>query len=205
MNVLLSATFGFALAAYQFRFAWLWPLALLHGLADWTTVLTANPLPDWAIGVVHTFYLGFGLWLVRATPRKSGTRRRRLLHRPRRIRTATRALVRSQTRSHRPPFDPGTGRLFAAYPTLRTGARRRVDGTSIDNAILSAWTRRRRRSVPPRHERRPLLTATASNSPSSCTRSSGGRRMWARPTAVRSTSGKHPGTHGLAVTALVRA
>jgi membrane protease YdiL (CAAX protease family) len=72
MNVLLSATFGFALAAYQLRFAWLWPLALLHGLVDWTTVLTANPLPDWAIGIVHTFYLGFGLWLVRAAPRKSG-------------------------------------------------------------------------------------------------------------------------------------
>ena len=71
-NVLLSATFGFALAAYQFRFAWLWTLALIHGLADWTTVLTANPLPDWAIGVVHTFYLGFGLWLVRAAPRTSG-------------------------------------------------------------------------------------------------------------------------------------
>ena len=65
MNVLLSATFGFALAAYQLRFAWLWPLALLHGLADWTTVLTANPLPDWAIGFVHTFYLGFGFWLLR--------------------------------------------------------------------------------------------------------------------------------------------
>ena len=67
MNVLLSATFGFALAAYQLRFAWLWPLALLHGMADWTTVLTANPLPDWAIGLVHTFYLGYGVWLLRGT------------------------------------------------------------------------------------------------------------------------------------------
>lgn len=41
-NVLASACYGFALAAFQYRFAWVWPLILIHATADFTTILTVS-------------------------------------------------------------------------------------------------------------------------------------------------------------------
>lgn len=65
MNVLLSGVYGFALAAYQFRFRWIWPLILVHALADFTTVLAAGPLPDLLVAVSHILLLAFGAVLLR--------------------------------------------------------------------------------------------------------------------------------------------
>ena len=46
LNVLVSACYGIALAAFQYRFRWVLPLVLLHAAADFTTTLSANPLSD---------------------------------------------------------------------------------------------------------------------------------------------------------------
>lgn len=40
LNVVASACYGFVLVAYQYRFAWIWPLILVHATADFTTILT---------------------------------------------------------------------------------------------------------------------------------------------------------------------
>jgi membrane protease YdiL (CAAX protease family) len=37
-NVLLSGIAGFALASYHLRFAWIWPLMLLHATSDFTAI-----------------------------------------------------------------------------------------------------------------------------------------------------------------------
>lgn len=59
-NVALSGIYGFALAAFQWRFRWIWPLILVHGLADLTTLLAPEPLPDAVIGVAQVLMLGLG-------------------------------------------------------------------------------------------------------------------------------------------------
>ena len=64
-NVVLSATYGFAMAAFQARFAWLWPLALIHGFADWSTILAFDLHPDWFIVLLHVGFLGYGSWLLK--------------------------------------------------------------------------------------------------------------------------------------------
>lgn len=64
-NVLLSGIYGFALAAFQLRFRWIWPLILVHAIADFTTVLAAAPLPDLLVGVSHFLMLAYGIVLLR--------------------------------------------------------------------------------------------------------------------------------------------
>lgn len=64
-NVLLSGVYGFALAAYQVRFRWVWPLILIHALADFTTILAVEELPEWLIAVNHVGLLVFGLAVLR--------------------------------------------------------------------------------------------------------------------------------------------
>lgn len=51
-NVLLSGVYGFALAAFQLRFRWLWPLILVHATADWVTILARESLPD-VLSLIH--------------------------------------------------------------------------------------------------------------------------------------------------------
>jgi hypothetical protein len=69
--------FGFAAvirdraAVHQFRFRWIWPLILVHALADFTTVLAAEPLPDLLVGVSHILLLAFGIILLRGFPDSS--------------------------------------------------------------------------------------------------------------------------------------
>ncbi|MFE1664340.1 CPBP family intramembrane glutamic endopeptidase [Microbacterium sp. P02] len=46
LNVVVSAGYGAALAAFQYRFRWVLPLILIHAAADFTTILTRAPLPD---------------------------------------------------------------------------------------------------------------------------------------------------------------
>ena len=65
-NVALTATYGFALAAFQARYAWLWPLVLAHATADWTILLSQERLPGWLVYLVHLAWLGYGALLLRA-------------------------------------------------------------------------------------------------------------------------------------------
>lgn len=71
-NVALSAVAGFAWASYQQRYRWIWPLVLVHATADFTTLLSARPLPDVLVGVAHVLLLTFGLVLLRAGARTPG-------------------------------------------------------------------------------------------------------------------------------------
>jgi len=64
-NVLVSATYGFALAAFQYRFAWIWPLILIHGLADFTTILTRSNHGDLVIGALVAVFVVFGVVVLR--------------------------------------------------------------------------------------------------------------------------------------------
>ncbi|MGY1857993.1 CPBP family glutamic-type intramembrane protease [Modestobacter sp. SYSU DS0290] len=64
-NVGLSAVAGFAWAAWQWRFRWIGVLVGVHALADLTTLLAVEPLPDAAVAVAHVGLLGFGVLLLR--------------------------------------------------------------------------------------------------------------------------------------------
>ncbi|MGI8644753.1 MAG: CPBP family intramembrane glutamic endopeptidase [Nocardioides sp.] len=64
-NVLVSGCYGFALAAFQLRFAWIWPLILIHGLADFTTILTSGGLSDALVVVTLVVFIGYGVLLLR--------------------------------------------------------------------------------------------------------------------------------------------
>lgn len=61
-----------------------------------------------------------------------------------------------------------------------------------------AWMRQGRSLRPPRREQRLSLTERASNWVHSCTRTSGGRLTWARPTTATSTS-EHQGSDSMTV------
>lgn len=68
-NVLVSACYGFALGAFQYKFAWIWPLMLIHALADFTTILTVEQHGEVVIVVTLIAFVGFGFYLLtRAGP-----------------------------------------------------------------------------------------------------------------------------------------
>jgi len=73
--VLVSACYGFALAAFQYRYRWVLPLILLHAAADFTTILSLRPLADPVIAITLVVFLGLGVVLLRqaatATRKKS--------------------------------------------------------------------------------------------------------------------------------------
>ena len=63
--VVMTGVYGYALAAYQFRFAWVLPLILIHAATDYTQILTSEPVP-FTMHIVITFaLLAYGLWLMR--------------------------------------------------------------------------------------------------------------------------------------------
>ncbi len=67
-NVLASACYGFGLAAFQYRFAWITPLILVHALSDFTTLLASNPFGDLVVTLISVIYLAYGgviLWSLR--------------------------------------------------------------------------------------------------------------------------------------------
>ena len=64
-NVALSAIYGLALASFQLRFQWLWPLVIIHGLADWTTILAPRHYSDVIIAAWQVVFIGYGVWLLR--------------------------------------------------------------------------------------------------------------------------------------------
>ena len=63
-NVALSACYGFALAAFQLTFRWLWPLVLVHALADWTTLAALTYPSDAVVVAIHAGLLVYGLILL---------------------------------------------------------------------------------------------------------------------------------------------
>lgn len=64
LNVLLSGTAGFALAAYQLRFAWIWPLMLLHASSDFTAIHATVEAPlAWYV-TIHVAFVAFGVLLL---------------------------------------------------------------------------------------------------------------------------------------------
>jgi membrane protease YdiL (CAAX protease family) len=65
LNVVVSGCYGAALAAFQFRFRWIWPLILIHAGADFTTILTTQPLGDPTVAVTLVMFLGLAVALVR--------------------------------------------------------------------------------------------------------------------------------------------
>jgi membrane protease YdiL (CAAX protease family) len=71
-NVVLTALYGFALAAFQARFAWLWPLVLAHATADFTIVLAEQRLAGWIVYLVHLGWIGYGVVLLRTPPGTAG-------------------------------------------------------------------------------------------------------------------------------------
>lgn len=68
-NVLVSACYGFALAAFQFRFAWIVPLILIHSFADFTTILSSGGLSDLAVVGTLLLFLAYGVLVIRGARR----------------------------------------------------------------------------------------------------------------------------------------
>lgn len=66
-NVAVSACYGLALAAFQYRFRWVWPLILVHAGADLTTILAADPLPDAVIGGTLVAFVGLAFVILRSS------------------------------------------------------------------------------------------------------------------------------------------
>jgi hypothetical protein len=64
--LVLTSIYGFALGAYQFRFAWVLPLILLHAASDYTQILTEAPVPFAMHVALSLGLLAYGLWLMRA-------------------------------------------------------------------------------------------------------------------------------------------
>lgn len=73
-NVLVSGCYGFALAAFQFRFVWIWPLMLIHGFADFTTILTSGGLGDALVGATLVVFVGYGILVLRGRDGPGGIR-----------------------------------------------------------------------------------------------------------------------------------
>lgn len=69
-NVLASACYGFGLAAFQYRFHWIWPLILIHGVSDFTTILSRAPFADLAVAGISVMYLGYGALILRTMNRR---------------------------------------------------------------------------------------------------------------------------------------
>lgn len=77
LNVLVSGCYGFALAAFQYRYRWVLPLILLHAAADFTTILSLRPLADPAIAVTLVVFIGLGVLLLRRSRTVEGEPPRR--------------------------------------------------------------------------------------------------------------------------------
>jgi membrane protease YdiL (CAAX protease family) len=74
-NVLASASYGFALAAFQFRFAWIWPLMLIHAAADFTSILGRAPYGDLFAAVTCVIFVVYGVLVLRAGSGEAGNGR----------------------------------------------------------------------------------------------------------------------------------
>ncbi|WP_197517535.1 CPBP family intramembrane glutamic endopeptidase [Microbacterium karelineae] len=66
VTVLLSTIAGFAMAAFQARFAWIWPLVLTHATSD-LTILMGAEAPLWLEAAAHVMFVAVGILLLRNT------------------------------------------------------------------------------------------------------------------------------------------
>ncbi|XUK62791.1 CPBP family intramembrane metalloprotease [Plantibacter sp. RU18] len=82
LNVLVSACYGIALAAFQYRFRWVLPLVLLHAAADFTTILSADPLSDLVVAITCFAFLATAAVILRPLVTDRPSFRRRLAEPP---------------------------------------------------------------------------------------------------------------------------
>ena len=75
-NVLASASYGFALAAFQFRFSWIWPLMLIHAAADFTSILGRTPYGDLFAAATCVIFVVYGVLVLRGGSGEAGISRR---------------------------------------------------------------------------------------------------------------------------------
>ncbi|AZI59000.1 CPBP family intramembrane metalloprotease [Nakamurella antarctica] len=66
LNVVASSCYGFVLAAFQFRYRWVTPLIVVHAAADFTTILSVQPVPDAAVAVTLVVFLILGFTILRS-------------------------------------------------------------------------------------------------------------------------------------------
>ena len=66
-NVLASASYGFALAAFQFRFSWIWPLILIHAVADLTSIVGRTYYGDLFAAATCVVFVVYGVFVLSAT------------------------------------------------------------------------------------------------------------------------------------------
>lgn len=79
LNVVVSACYGIGLAAFQYRFRWVLPLILVHGGADFTTTLSAHPLPDAVVALTCVVFIATAALTLR--PLQGSTREpQRIVH-----------------------------------------------------------------------------------------------------------------------------
>ncbi len=70
-NVLASATYGFALAAFQYRFSWIWPLILIHAMADFTSILARTYYDDYVAAATSLVFVAYGIFVLRPIRKSS--------------------------------------------------------------------------------------------------------------------------------------
>lgn len=70
-TVLLSTIAGFAMAAFQARFSWIWPLMLTHATSDFTILMGAEA-PLWLEIAAHVMFVAVGIMLLRGVRRGDG-------------------------------------------------------------------------------------------------------------------------------------
>jgi len=63
LNVVASACFGFALAAYQVLYRWILPLVVAHGFANASVILGGGELSTLGEGLISVAYVAFGVLL----------------------------------------------------------------------------------------------------------------------------------------------
>jgi membrane protease YdiL (CAAX protease family) len=67
-NILMSATVGFAFAAFQYRFRWIWPLIILHAFADFTAIWARSPHGDLFAAGTAVIFMAYGVLVLRTAP-----------------------------------------------------------------------------------------------------------------------------------------
>ena len=73
-QIVSATTFGVGYAALRMHIGTIWPLALLHGLDDWTAVNSPRALPASVDLVLAVVWLLYGLQLARRSPGTPGHR-----------------------------------------------------------------------------------------------------------------------------------
>ena len=67
-NMLMSGTVGFAFAAFQYRFSWIWPLIILHAFADFTAIWARSPHGDLFAAGTAVIFVAYGVVVLRTVP-----------------------------------------------------------------------------------------------------------------------------------------